>query len=339
MGAIPTSQWSIWPGNRYQNLDGLLIFGGYDQARVGSDFVAVDPNQDMIIGLEWQHADNITTNLMPNDVTELSFTFETANDYLLLPTESSTLFRKTLDGTLMDDGSENDFAYDAIPPGQLVVTLSNGNKTLIPATDLFQNPQWYNDEGSMTITNSSIFMDKIVSDADNASMSVLLGEPFLTQYVLVVDFANDAYYLADAVQKDLGTGAQDLQYLCTDDSEAEAQRHRKKKIAAIAGGVVGGVVALAIIAALAFVLRQRRQKQVARSKSGATDPTSSTNVHNSPEVIASESSIHNSPTSPSEKIVVEGIHEAHANSTHEMIGDVRHKTKGGPFEMSSENRD
>lgn len=288
---IGTKAWSYWPGNKYLGLDGLLILGGYDEARVGSDFATYKTEERYngawpattyleIKGLEWEYNPGNSTNLMPSDATTIGATLEPYWDAVYLPTASMDIIAESFESTY--NSTIGTYMFEDFPVGNLIVTLVDDTRTIIPADDLFDYPTYYDDQGTETYSYSDdysyLYASKIFDTSDYAGDYLLtLGLPFLSQKVIVADFDNGEYHMADAVKHDLGSGARSLKPLCTGGALAGSSNKtepidpklvkKSTNVGAIAGGVVGSVAGLIIIALIAFfVLRRRKQKQSAEDQ-------------------------------------------------------------------------
>lgn len=277
---IPTKQWSLWPGNVYDSLDGLLILGGYDDDRRGSAFIEmpVEDHQPLYIevtGLDWEHSSGKVTDLMPNDTARMIGALEPFFDWIDLPFESYSTFHDITNGTY--NYTLGRYIYEKKPTGTLIVTLSNGMKTTIPSDDLFDYPEAYDEKGRLGSTTYDYQEAKVYSSLTYPEGVLWFGQPFLTQKLLVTDFENGRYFLADAVKQDLGSGARNLKPLCTGGPPPAGETYtdpailgtpkKKMNVAAIAGGVGGGIGGLLVIALIAFfVLRRRKQKNQAAAQ-------------------------------------------------------------------------
>lgn len=308
---IPTKQWSLWPGNVYDNLNGLLILGGYDEDRRGSAFIEM-PVEDYsplyieVTGLDWEQSSGKVTDLMPNDTARIVGTLEPFFDSIDLPSESHSAFLKITNSTY--NYTSGGYVCEKKPTGNLIVTLSNGMKTAIPSDDLFDYPEAYDEKGRLETTTYGHLEAKVYPNAG----VLWFGQPFLTQKLLVTDFENGKYFLADAVKEDLGSGARNLKPLCTGgpppgdetyiDPPIPGTPKKKTNIAAIAGGVGGGIGGLLVIALIAFfVLRRRKQK----------NQTSAQQIPHLPEVIQTQTEppYRGSTISPPPKYMTSGVYE------------------------------
>lgn len=229
-----------------------------------------------VTGLEWEFSAGNLTDLMPNDTTKLDVTLEPFRDYITLPYDSMALIVEAYNATY--NYTAERYMFDDWPTGNLVVTLAGGEKTVVPAEDLFDWPVQYDSRGYLEYTPDYYYTPKLRSTSYyTGGYYLTFGQPFLTQKVIVADFENGKYHIADAVKQDLGSGARNLKPLCTGGatfsngsttpSPTPLPPKDKVNVAAIAGGVGGGVGGLLVIALIAFfVLRRRKQKKQAGSQ-------------------------------------------------------------------------
>jgi hypothetical protein len=175
--------------------------------------------------------------------------------------QNSTLFPKTM-------------RYEASkrPAGDLQITLSTGYQTTIPNEELFAPLRGSDKNGRYTIINDTV-VEAFVADnreANPADVESALGGMFLTFNYLMVDYAKGEFNLAPAITTQSSTIQSNLTTICTpaaqntppattSSASVEASKGTVSK-GAIAGGVVGGVGGLAIIAGLGFLLFRRRKK-------------------------------------------------------------------------------
>jgi len=278
---VGTKAWSLWPGNWYLGLDGLLILGGYDQDRVGSAFTTYDvgwrsasgtpiPMHLEVTGLDWEFSAGNSTNLFPNDTTTLDVSLEPYVDYVELPYDSFAIFSNYYNVSY--NYTTGSYVFNDWPTGNLIITLKDGSKTTIPSDDLFDWPVGYDDRGYLEYTNYTYYTSKVSTGYGTGGSYLYFGQPFLSQKVIVADFEAGKYHIADAVKQDLGPGARNLQPLCTGgtpipngtvptNSTIVHEPKKKTNVAAIAGGVGGGVGGLLIIAGIIFFLVRRKKKQ------------------------------------------------------------------------------
>ena len=224
-----------------------------------------------IQGLEWEFNAGNSTDLMPNDTTTLGATLDPFFDYIGLPYDSMAIIVSAYNATW--NYTAGRYMFDTWPDGNLIVTLADGSRTVIPSDDLFDWPRQYDDRGYLGFTPDMYYTPKIMETSYYTAGSYLwFGQPFLTQKVIVADFDNGKYHIADAVKQDLGTTASNVKPLCTGGPASTSPpplppppvvKKKSTNVAAIAGGVAGGVGGFLIVALIAFfVLRRRKQKKV-----------------------------------------------------------------------------
>jgi hypothetical protein len=269
VGMIGTKQWSLWTGNVDNNIDGRLILGGYDEARVAGPFTAFDVNEDFNLpylqatGIAWEATDQDTINLMPNLTDWIWALPEPGSGYLQVPKETYFKFVDVANSTgdAIYNSTSGYYQFYNVPDGNIVITLNNGMKTTIPVRELFRHPQYYDSSGVLQDLNDTFYVTRLWGLDDGSNF--YFGLPFMNQKMFVADWDAGKFYMADALKDD--QTATTVRPLCTPPTTAPPPPappppHPGPNVAAIVGGVVGGVGGLLVIGLIAyFVLRKRKK--------------------------------------------------------------------------------
>ncbi|KIW68716.1 hypothetical protein PV04_04640 [Phialophora macrospora] len=308
-GDAPTTSWGLWTGSRSVDnpVDGLLVIGGYDSARVAADFTEFKSRQDCytcteIVNMTYEWDGGSASLLSASEVMQIS----------IEPYERSLPVRDDIFQTFLNvsggywDPDQGLIAYPVSnpPTGNLSVTLQGGYQTTIPASELFIAPRTYNSAGQYSISNDSILVSHIQNGTDPTKL-IAWGIPFLTMNYLKVEWDRGAWSLAPAYRQDFGAvGGALVQPLCTGlttpsptvsptslppspnptstglgsssgsaaSGSATPEPHHTN-VGAIAGGVVGGVVGLTAILVLGWLfLRQRKRTRAAERRPDSAEP-------------------------------------------------------------------
>lgn len=269
VGMVGTRQWSLWTGTRNEDVDGLLVLGGYDEARVAGEFTAFEVHDELkrpylqITGIEWARSEQDSVSLMPNDTKSLWALPEPYTPYLYVPEDSYFKFVELANssGDVIFDSYDSDvslYRFYSVPEGEVIITLNNGMATTILLQDLFYYPYNYNEDGVMQILNDSYYMSLLWPD-DSSNGALYLGRPFMDQKMFVADWDAGKFYMADAV-KDEQTDT-NIKSLCTPSATSTPPRPDSgPDIPAIAGGIAGGVGGLLVIGLVAWFVLKRKKK-------------------------------------------------------------------------------
>ncbi|KAK1056199.1 hypothetical protein LTR74_015110 [Friedmanniomyces endolithicus] len=272
-GVAPSQVVGLWAGSRSLTpVDGLMVLGGYDAARVNGNFTSF-PVADASAALPCPLQVNITglyfagQSLLGDSQAMTACIEPYVQRFVFTPAVAQTFAQITAQNASLYKGM--DYNASSTPPGNLTITLSNGYTTNITNDELFTLRRGSDQYGRYAITNNTV-VEAGISDnraKSPASQTPTLGGLFLTFNYLVMDYENDEFRLAPAVASDAQTGSS-LTTVCTPTAPPSAipsptpAPPPANHTAAIAGGVVGGVVGLALIAAaIAFVLFRRRRRQ------------------------------------------------------------------------------
>jgi hypothetical protein len=278
---VPSKQYSIWPGveSVQAPVDGLLIVGGYDEARKNGDFVNFTSSRKdapfyvEIVDITWENTPGNVTSIFPSDTTKLFGNLDPFYDAIYLPSEVYNVFQSVSGATYNDTLGKLVYDSLSIPTGTMTVTLSNGYKTQISGSDLFDYPQDYDETGNQYVTNRDLVTAKVEPYYQYPQYWLFIGVPFMTMNYVVADFEQKTWMMAPAVRDDFGQKtALTLKPLCTPANTSTpppppAPSRSQSNTAAIGGGVGGGVGGLLLISGLiALILfwRHRKRRAVAQ---------------------------------------------------------------------------
>ena len=249
--------------------DGLLVIGGYDQARVNgpfSNFSVGNWSLDTACPLQVTitNASFGGTSLM-NGTQNIIACVEPAAYKTVFPPAVAKQFgiASSQNTALFPKG----FQYDASkrPTGNLTITLAGGYQTTIPNDELFLPLRGSDKNGRFAIVNDTI-QEAQVTDTRNSdphSITPTLGGQFLTYNYLVVDYKIGQFRMAPAVPLQNDNVNPKPTTICTPaDSSNTPAPSSSKHTGAVVGGIVGAVGGLALIACLVFCLLRRRKPKV-----------------------------------------------------------------------------
>ena len=246
--------------------DGLLTIGGYDTARVDGEFTTFPTFDDcatcvVVKNITWVWEGG-STSLFSNDSEILQVGLEPFTKGINLPQNMFEKFIEASLGTFDPDLRLITYPVDAVPQGNLSVTLSNGYETTILGDELFSKPRLYNKEGVYEISNETVTIG-LVNNFTTAGYVASWGMPYLTMNYLLMDHDHQQFKMAKAVRGDFGdSGGALISTICGPESvptgnagpgnSSNLNTGNDKKdggsnAGAIAGGVVGGILGLALI--------------------------------------------------------------------------------------------
>lgn len=269
--------WGLWTGSRLAEppLDGLLTVGGYDDARVGSDWHTYDSSDDctaciQLQGLTWV-TDSGSVSLFDDSVSAFQVALNPWYETIGLPSSVWAAFGNATNGVFDPDLERYIYNTSNTPTGSLNVTVKGGYSVSIPTEELFFYPRDYDTNGSSIVetTTYKIAAAYNYTNEDNSGNYLATwGVPFLTMNYFVMDMEEGKFRLAEAVRQDFGNaGGVFPKKLCTGEPATKPDPPPPEpspgvNIGAIVGGVVGGVVGLAIIGlALWFFCFRRKKNQ------------------------------------------------------------------------------
>jgi hypothetical protein len=191
-----------------------------------------------------------------------------------------------------------EFPTTTAPTGTITVTISDMGapagdaskpsvatyKTVIPATELFARPRAYNDKGVYEVNNATVYDMALTNQTSSTQSTTIrfgtLGLPFFTQNYLIVDPDAQNFQLAPAVTTADPKGAnQKIKQVC----RVLPNGKSKFPVGAIAGAVVGSIIATLLLVALFLFLRKRRNNakspRHSRDESEAATTTSTKRLY------------------------------------------------------------
>lgn len=279
VGMVGTRQWSLWTGTPNEDVDGLLVLGGYDEARVAGEFTAFEVHDELkrpylqITDIEWARSEQDFVSLMPNDTKSLWALPEPYTPYLYVPEDSYFKFVELAN-------SSGDVIFDrfySVPDGEVIITLNNGMETTIPLQDLFYHPYEYDEDGVYQILNDSYHLSMLWPD-ERTNGPLYLGRPFMDQKMFVADWDAGKFYMADAVKDE--QAATNIKSLCTPaaittprTTTTPPRPTSGSDIPAIAGGVAGGVGGLLVIGLVAWFMLKRKKKAKQQAIPEVSEPS------------------------------------------------------------------
>jgi hypothetical protein len=276
IGAAPSRSWGLWTGSRSirNPIDGLLTIGGYDRARVQGDLSTFQMFDDcptcVVISEMTYDYPGGSSSLFPNSSETFDVSLEPFERGIQVPQDVFESFARASNG--MWDSSLGLLTYSAAnpPSGNISVTLSNGYTTIIPSEELFVMPRLYSEEGVYSISNDTIIISELANYTAPGYVASW-GIPYLTMNYMVVDYDEGSFKMAPAFRESFGEdGGSVIENLCTPGISTTPSPSPAPSVikhtptGAIAGGVVGGVGGLALIAGLLyFVFFRKRKRSIA----------------------------------------------------------------------------
>jgi hypothetical protein len=275
----------LWTGTRnIENpVDGLLVIGGYDTARVQGNLTTFNTFQNcatclVVTNITYESV-NGSTSLFSNSSETLEIDLEPFERSLELPQNIFDNFARASNAVFNASLGLLTYPRANPPDGNLSITLQNGYTTVIPSSELFSLSRLYDSDGFYSIIDP----DRVIAEIGNYTDPKYVaswGIPFLTMNYMVVDYDKGTFQMAPAIRTDFGPGGGALiKTLCSGPTTSATPSPTPSKTAppaittsaapvtstnhtgAIAGGVVGGVVGLALLAGLLFFLLSRRRRR------------------------------------------------------------------------------
>ncbi|OCL11299.1 acid protease [Glonium stellatum] len=297
-GVAPSTAFGLWTGSRsVAPVDGLLVIGGYDQARVAGPFTSFP------IG-NWSLSRSCPLQVTVSQVTYAGISLfanssETMNA-CIEPSTQRNVFTPDVATAFGRVTSQNSSAYSGMdypinqrPTGDLTITLSNGYNTTITNFELFAPLRGSDQYGRYAIVNNSVIEAGVADNRKASPSSVLptLGGLFLTFNYLIVDYEKSEFRLAPAVPSNEEVPSSNITAICTPTptptpsssptpssppSATSTSKSSSKNVGAIAGGTVGGVIGFALLCGLAFFSfrRYRRHRDSVNSANSLRSPVS-----------------------------------------------------------------
>ena len=291
---VPSPVWSLWTGSRSitNPIDGMLMIGGYDEARVAGTFTTspVTSLCGLSIGIKniTYDTDEGSSSLFTGPTKYIQGCLDPYLDFIELPQDCFDEFIKASGSTTNFELSSYPSYPNSNPPlGNLTITLEDGYETIIPASELFSLPREYGSNGEFTTTESSRIVALVYNSTLDPYPYYTFGLPFMTMNYLLVDYSLPHFQMAPANRVDFGENytAQSVKTVCPATTALQATHGASTSIATthsipthsfapspqpqhshtgtIVGAVTGSVVGVALLSALlAFILlRWRRRDQ------------------------------------------------------------------------------
>jgi Eukaryotic aspartyl protease len=263
-GVIPSPELGLFYGSESiaAPMNGQLIFGGYDNARVGGNFTTFPTSQGfetsfpcalqvLIKDISVIDGTGYSKSLLSDAAARIAacinplehgieVTDDIYNSWNILTNHSPEL-----DDSIYTTGSV-DFEG-------LIITLDNGYVTTIPQNELITYERGYNDQGQWDV-NSTSYMEAMIKPNVNQNY-VVLGGIFLSQNYLRVDYANSQFMLAPANTSTSISGSPKITSTCVSNAApVPTPSPGKKKLSKgdIAAIVICSLVFLVLVAVLLF---------------------------------------------------------------------------------------
>ncbi len=286
-GSAPSLSWGLWVGRHAipNPQDGLLVVGGYDNARVANDFSTFPSRTDCSTCLQIQNLAWVTeagTIPLMNDTTNNFQVFlNPFSEVVQIPTASWEAFGTATNGVYDEVLGRYTYPPAGVPAGNLTFTIKDGYTTSIPASELFGYRLEYDDNGQLQIENDTYQVAWVNpytnSDANEAKYLYTWGGPFLTMNYLVLDIEGQQFRLSEAIRQDFGSEGGVFPVKLCEGTPPPVPIDDGVNIGAIVGGVVGGVAGILIILLAAFFFYRRRKRSRCTSNqraATASEPTS-----------------------------------------------------------------
>lgn len=289
--STPSTVFGLWTGSRSINypVDGSLVLGGYDTTRINGSLTTFTSQEDcemcvVITGLSYQD-DVGTTNLFSNTSESLQVNLNPSERVLYVPQNVWENYKTATNGYY--NASYLSYASNAVPTGNVTVTLQNGYKTIIPAEELFYYPRSYNDQGQYEVIDNTYQISTIVNTTNDGYV-MNWGIPYMTMNYIIADYKRSQFKMAPAIRTNFDNqgGGYALEASCdpvtsatatasptvspTSSAAASSSKSSSSNTGAIVGGVVGGVIGLIlIIGGLALLFLRSRRRKAAGSGSSS----------------------------------------------------------------------
>jgi len=199
--AVSSTVWSIWTGSRSitEPLDGLLIIGGYDEARLAGELHNFTTHPDCMLSVKIakisyeRNGQEISLFSSPTHLKTACI--DITSHRLELPSEAIEKFINVTNATYNITSGELNWLPGQMLGGNITITLSNGYVTTIPETEIFEPPRLWNSKGEY-----EIIPGPTISTVSYGSpgFALTLGQPFMSMNYIVVDYANSMFQMAPA---------------------------------------------------------------------------------------------------------------------------------------------
>lgn len=271
---IPSLSYGYTAGNQYRNdkVFGSLTLGGYDQNRFTATNVTFpfneDISRDLLVNVQAITTDSGATNLLPDG--NIPTFIDTTVPEIWLPTSACTAFENAFNLTWNDDYSR--YLVNSTQHAQLTAAAPEVTFKLSPSTTGGESV-------SITLPYGAFDLQvefPIVENPNSSYYFPLRRAANDTQYTLGRTFLQEAYLIADYERSNFTVAPcqWDATTLSTSDIKSiltvnETLSDNSSSGGGISGGAIGGVVvgivaAIAILAAIVWFLRRRKQGEKKR---------------------------------------------------------------------------
>lgn len=308
----PSEAFGYWVGDQtvYTPADGKLVIGGYDSSRLEAGSNYSFPIASVTDQMPCPLQVNVTEITFGVGVDEQSLFGQDGGSFTTCIEPSSFLFVFPPEvsinlGTITKANSTPNtetfqLQRNSTPTSQIRIVLDGGYSTTFYPEDYVQPYRAFDKSGRPVIYDDSLRELNILDTAgdDTANVRPELGLPWLKKNYLIVDYEKNEFQVARALQGRT-TAAENLVPLCTpttdphqNTSASLSSTHQSttgsgssspptKSIhtGAIAGGVVGGAAALALLGCLLFGLIKHRRRH---RSDGSTDSQQPMNMLSPP---------------------------------------------------------
>jgi hypothetical protein len=295
----PSSVWSIWTGSASiaNPADGLLIFGGYDQARIGGTLTAFPVSPGLygdlpialgfnVTGISYEQ-DNKSSPLFSPSEGYIAAIMDPNIDGILLPQQVVERYSLATGSTFDGDTALWTLPAAASPSGTLSFTLTNGYVTTVPADELWQRERIWNSDGQYMLPSGSPLLSEVSNTTETEYY--VFGLAFMTMNYIIVDYERGNFHMAPAIRDSFRNNdrAQALQTVCRDTTYTFSESvptsttsttltstsaststgtttstPSSNATGAIIGGIVGALVAVAALALVTFLMISRIHRQM-----------------------------------------------------------------------------
>lgn len=255
----PSKAVGMWIGSEAQSdpHNGLVVIGGYDSSRKDGEFTEFEYENLCpacvhveSMTFDW---DGDSTPLMDEDAGDMKVLLNPYWHDLLVGPSMFNRFMDITNGTYTL-GLGIHWRTEETPLGNITITLRGGYKTVIPPEVFFRFARGYREDGSFEILGDELLVASMSNFSDETLMPHW-GIPFMTMNYLLIDHQNEEFKMAPARQ---GNIEQDpvIEPVCFSGSGSGSSSNAGP----IAGGVIGGLAGLALLAFAVWWFWWRKRK-------------------------------------------------------------------------------
>lgn len=260
----PSRSWSFFAGIYSRLQAGSLIVGGYaDRFYQGTLYTknVTDTCTTCfeLVSMDY-YQDGVTTSLLPDGSSgSMNILVEPYYPVMLVPNDMFYKFGNATNGTLTSVFGLHSYSPNAVPTGNITITLSNGLTTTIPNKALFDPPAYDNGILDGIRIGSTVYgVFSPWSSWTSTPMipnTAVLGMPYAAMVYLIRDYERQSLSIANANQEaEIGGNAESICPL------NETSHRKVNHTGDIVGGVIGGLVGLFLITLLAWFLWRRGRR-------------------------------------------------------------------------------